>query len=215
MDDSPVGLVILIATLVVFAAVAVWFIWAARNWAWPRGNRVKGEYRGVRCTLVFTDEGREDMGLDEKAAQHLATDCARASWCAREAWGDVGVDPTHDPKRLNHVVVRFLTEHEFFGPDSIPNEGERAPAETLLKVGKRVGGDYLPMPTIRTKFRELVQETGEPVIHALCHQLVWDAKNDGIKLYDYMHADGRVWVAAGGEGTVQGVARKMYLGEQA
>lgn len=208
MVDVP-GLVILVLVVVLlFVAVPAWFIWALRNWVWPEGNRVEGWHNGIRCTLIFSDEAREEMGLDEGSAQRLADDCARATWCTREAWVDMGVDPTFDPTpRLSHTVARFVTDREFDGDRPMPWA-----AAVLLKVGKRVGGAYLPMTVSRTKYRDRQHESGEPVIHEMCHQLVWESKNDGIALYDYMHADERVWVAAGGEDTVQGVARKMYEG---
>lgn len=78
MVDVP-GLVILVLVVVLlFVAVPAWFIWALRNWVWPEGNRVEGWHNGIRCTLIFSDEAREEMGLDEGSAQRLADDCARA-----------------------------------------------------------------------------------------------------------------------------------------
>lgn len=214
MEQSVVGLVILVvvATLLL-VGVPAWFIWALRNWAWPKGNRVEGSFRGVKATIIFSDIAREEMGLGESEAVRLAKDCACAAWAAREAWNDLGIDPTYDPtNRLAHVVVQLLTDEEFFGRGKVPDEGVRAPAAHLVKVGKRVGGDYLPMASVRTKFKPTITTTGSPVIHELCHQMVWEAKNDGVPSYDYMHADERIWFKPE---SVQGVARQMYAEEGA
>jgi hypothetical protein len=202
MDSNPaIAWIILSITLAFFAFVIIWMIWANRNWAWPKGERFTATYKGFRGTVILTNGAFEELNIANSATlsgTRLAEYVAKSAWATDEAWRTVKPDPTHDPEaRLSHVVAKLMTDKEFNGTTPDEHEIRSNVSALLVKVGKRVGGEYLPLAVTRTKFVDRIEEAGQPLIHEWCHQLVWDAPNDGIKLYDYRHEDPRIWIGPG------------------
>lgn len=207
-SNPPIAWAILAVTLLVFVAAGGWFIWAMRNWSWPEGNRFEASFKGFKATLIISDAAIQELGLSELGAYEVAQKSAKAAWAANKAWEENPLDPNHSvKKRFSHTVVAIRTDAEFDGKNA---EVSQHWAAVLGKVKKRVGGSYLPMTVTRTKYYDLILSTGEPVIHELCHQAVWDAPADGVKLYDYRHQDSRLWVSAG-DNSMQGRARLHFL----
>lgn len=210
-NNPTAAWIILAAVVAFFIFVAAWMIYKSRHWDWPKGRRVEGLHKGFRATLVYSAAVEARFQKEGVDVPLIAKQAARAAWSLHEAWKANPVDPSHDAMpRLSHTVVMILTDEEFEGDD--PREAllRVAFAATLGKVGRSVGGAYLPMTITRYKHARTISITGEPHIHEMAHQVVWDAKRDGIRLYDYEHADERVWVAAGGSLSLQGRARAFF-----
>jgi len=212
MDTNPIiAWVILGVVLAFFVFVAIWYIWASRNWVWPDGfKRTDAHYMGYRCTLLSNEALVQELLLTGQDTRNLAQAGAKAAWAVDTAVDDSDLPFKGDTTpELKHIVLMVLTDEDFNGQRPKDAEINAERNGYLSKVGKRVTGDYLPMILARSRFYSKIVSHGSLTLHELVHEVA--KKLPDVESDDrWNHEDTRLWENHGDE-TIEAQARSYYL----
>ncbi len=206
------GIIILVATLAVFAAMAVWAIVASRQWDWPEGQRVDGEYKGYKVTLIY--------GKDVKFAypdRMVANACACAAWALGDSWTKIRTAGTPSAKVLRWCVVHVLSDADYDRlydgkiQKAFPYLRNMRSNGMLISMSKKLGRGNVPIAACRHAAFGSTVSHGSLVIHELIHFLMaeHDGKND-IVGHDYQHESSVFWHGRS-ERPLELMAQEQYL----
>lgn len=125
----------------------------------------------------------------------LTRRCALAAACTNAAFQTFGW-------RVNEVMVYFANEpFEASAWKSVKDA-----AAFLLTVQNVNGSRTMPMIVVRPRYFDEVLDSGEPIIHEMCHALLQEFSKVGL---DRDHGATGIW-AQHGPGTRQETARQLF-----
>lgn len=184
-----IGLIILIAALVVFAAMAAFMLATGFRNQWPEGPRFTSEYQGHKLTLIV--DPKVPSGSDWGAAARVF---AKALWAVAQADKERG---DGKPGDLKEGAVHLLDDAEY---ESHAGTTLRSSNAYKVNVRRRIGhGPHLVV--MRSKLLEYALKSGEPVIHEFVHAAGGD----------YHHKDEQWWSEfTPSPGSVQAFARDYF-----
>jgi len=167
-----VGLIILIVTLVAFAAMITFMLATGFKNQWPAGERVESTYKGHKLTLITGPETKTDSLPWDKVASHFV----RAMWATSAAFEEV---KEGDPKKLAEGAVLVLSEEEY---EDRAGPFLQSSVSFQVTVPRRIGHGPL-LVVMRASLVEHAVKTGEPIIHEFIHGIGGD----------YYHKDETWW----------------------
>lgn len=193
-----IGLIILIAAIVVFVAMAVFVLATGFKNQWPEGAKfvvhksVQG--KGHEVTVIANAAAIREVESGMTPIARIGAAAYRAVVATDQAWQKViGKPPS---KNLDEVGVWLLSNAEFdaLTPTASANNAMQ------LYVKRRIGHGPI-LVVMRAKLMGHAFNTGEPIIHELLHAMGGD----------YHHTDTKVWDETGDkEDGVQSEAQRLY-----
>lgn len=185
------GLIILIVTIVAFAAMVVFMLATGFNNQWPDGARFVVTRAGTKLTLIV------DPAVDpgDLTWMDVARDFSRAQWATSLA---AQAAKKADEKALQEIAVLLMedAEYEARTHPAIKNSGAHQ-----VWVGRRIGHGPI-LVVMRRKLVDHARKTGEPIIHELIHAAGGDRNHQDASWWTEFHI---------APDSVQANARDRYL----
>ena len=195
-----VGIVILVATLAVFAGAGGWYLWALDRIKFPEGQKLSYAYRGYTVHTVVEPSCAVDVQtlVFMAKAGEKAVAATSDSWVSLSANHEYALDSTRATAE-KEVLVWWVSAETMDGIR--PNC-----ASVQMLAPMYQGTSKVPMLVIRRSLDVEARVTGEPVIHEMLHALM--------STVDYNHEALSVWAANQGKfktgPTVQSASEDLY-----
>jgi len=209
------GLIILIVTLVAFAAMGVYIIVKlVKGPDLPDGHKFEAEVNGNKAIVIIdkklegavkaTDGSVSSWIVDGKFqyGTELARKCATAIHATELAFKQKGVQKADESR----VVFLFSTDETFESGSGWWQAWAKGAAAYSTSLSGIFGTKRTPMAVIRTKYITTVAERGQPAVHELVHILNEAASGD----YSHNHTDPKLWLGPGGEESVEGLGVQKW-----
>lgn len=174
--SQAVKITILVVTLAVFAAGAIFFFVFGRKFRWPDGDRIKRRTPGGTDLTIIFGPGMGDLLVPGMAAK-VSDACRLAIDSCFIVWNKYR---PHDraEEAFDHFAVEFVTDEEidaraaaFWGKkdDGAPRQRVNG---YLWTVKRQQWGEEIPCAVIRGSLFQLVIDKGKPVVHETVHALL-------------------------------------------
>ena len=164
------GVIVLIAALVVFVGIGVFFLASYLKVKWPAGMKITKTYKGYTVHFIHDAGSVKYFQADPVGVAVLAS---KAVWALAVEWDKQRNGKGPSSEVIKEVVVHVLDDANYDKTYDIPHKTSSNGMYRSLKVRSK----SLPVAAIRGSVYKVTEDTGNVIIHEMIHHIIGEHKS--------------------------------------